>query len=417
MRGNSGKMGGLTKHFSGRMTFMEERRKTQQCLILTKDPFYSDLLDMTLKQQGFRPRITSLWDRMGALSSMLPTVAWFIDLDAVTFGVREVVAKAHQIAPDARLIFFSSRFTEEMAIDCIRHQALSLLVKPFQMERLMQTVVLLRQEPELAENGGLIPSASPVATREEPSDPGSALKRVQYDCPVCGTGFQGLRFKIWVFPVTDTDSDFCPVTHESVHPELYSVMVCPTCLYGNYVGQFSEARFQEHLRKGFLQPKLLEERQKASFNLNLQGKRTLMHGIRSFELAALSALDLQAANREKLAGEFYLKESWLCRRMGHSKQEQEAQEKALQCFKKVYQPFVGHAKRDARIVQKLGNLSDRAIVVTGYLAGEVSRRLGLYAQAKFYLDDILQSPFLVRYSSLLSQAHATARRVKDEMAK
>ncbi|NLI77863.1 MAG: DUF2225 domain-containing protein [Candidatus Riflebacteria bacterium] len=399
-----------------------------QVIILCRDPIYSVLLELTIREHGFSPRLAATMDLVEKWSTTALTVAWFIDLDQQQLTVEEVSARARANAPDAKLVFLSSRFDGSLAQSCIRQGALGLLVKPLVIPRLIQILNCLRQELELVEHDEVLPSPEAAApetdTREAAPrfDEHPYLRVVPLTCPVCGKAFEGLRFKLWTVPISDTDTDFCPICPGSVHPELYTVMVCPGCLFAHYVGMFDKASCQDGPRHQFLAPPAIEDRRKLAFNLSFQGERTILHGVKSFELAAVAAEALRLRGSLKLAGEFFLKCSWLCRRAGHPVQERLAQERALACLQRAYNPYFmtdgrypSATIRTSRMETNQEPLSERGVIVTGFLVGELHRRLGQPAQARKMFDEVLSLPFLNRYTSLLSHIHSVARILAKEM--
>lgn len=414
--------------------------RQRQCLILSRDANYTVFLELVIGQYGFRAKVTDAVQKLGTLSASMPTIAWVIDLDGVTETIDDLVTLAKQKAPDARLVFLSSRFTIDMAQACIRLGAIALLLKPIPVPRLVQTLSSIHQERELLEDDDLISSsdqdrdapdtASESATPDTTSSPAAGerveddplLRRVTLHCPVCWHTFVTARFKLWVMPVCDTDSDFCPITAGAVHPELYSVMICPNCHFGYYAGKFNTLKIAEHVRREFLTPIQMQERKNLTAGLDYSGKRTMLHGVKSFDIAALAVQQLRVRNCVKLAGEFYLKASWLCRKMNHALNERQAQEKALACFEACYRPYLrqggGFPGRDAAVskLDKLAEpLEDRAIVITGFLAGELARRLGDRDKALRYLQEAVSIPYLHQYSSLYQHVHAVYRQLKETM--
>ena len=344
------------------MSEAPRERPPRQCLILSRDTNYTVFLELVIGQYGFRAKVTDMVQKLGTLSSSMPTVAWVIDLDGISETIEDLVKLARLKAPDARLVFLSSRFTVEMAQACIRLGAIALLLKPFPVPRLVQTLSSIHQERELLEEDDLISSndqdrdtpvpspaksdTAPKGFSQEPEigdDP--LLRVVNLQCPVCLHHFPTARFKLWVMPVCDTDTDFCPVTTGAVHPELYSVMVCPNCCFAYYAGKFSGLKIAEPIRREFLSATCTGERKALTAGLVYTGKRTLLHGIKAFDLAALAVQQLRIRNCIKLAGEFYLKASWLSRKVGHQLNERQAQEKALACFEACYRPYLRQGGR------------------------------------------------------------------------
>ncbi len=401
--------------------------RPSQVVILSRDPMYSVLLEMTIREYNFTPRLTAVLERVEQLSTTCPTVAWFIDLDGIDESVDAVASRAKGKAPDAKIVFLSSRFTRELAQECLKHQALALLVKPLNIPRLISSLNLLRQETELLEKDHVLPlTENQLETLEAPkkarkADVHPLLRTMKMSCPICGRNFEALSFKLWTIPVSDTDTDFCPICPGMMHPELYTVMVCTGCLFAHYVGKFPETKVPDGPRGHFLGPISTSERRQIAINLEFSGERTLLHGIKSFELAAFSARALKLRNFEKLAGEFFLKSSWLSRRMGHSIQEEQSQRKALECFRKVYLPYQtinGIFPGDNTILAKMDpgmdKLSPRGILVTGFLAGELARRLKMRRESQFYFDEIVKLPFFSRFTSLMSHISHVIRLAKKE---
>ena len=208
-----------------------------------------------------------------------------------------------------------------------------------------------------------------------------------------------------------------------MHPELYSIMVCPTCLFAYLAGQFASVRVLDQQRQAFQNPDLFEERRHTSFGLAFSGERTMLHGVRSFELAALCAQQLKVRSALKLAGEYFLKAAWLCRRIGHQKEERQALEQALACIIRVYKPYLmtnGRFPSEnaiyAQMEPGMDHLGERGIVVTCFLAGEISRRLGLNEQAERYYAEVTRVPFFTRFTSLMRHINAVVRQFRESLA-
>ncbi|MBI3038570.1 DUF2225 domain-containing protein [bacterium] len=397
------------------------------CLILSHDYYCQAFLEYTFKKFGFKPRFVRNVEQMEYLSAMLPTTAWFIDLDEVRLSVEEVTYRAKLHAPDAKLVFLSSKFTMELANGCIQQLAVALLVKPLIIPRLIQTFGLLHQELELVEreNPKIEHNYSPeeavipeefVPTGSETSEH-PLLKPIRLHCPICGNHFETFRYKVGVFPAMDIDTDFCPISQEEMHPELYSIAVCPKCLFSYYFGRLEEIRVIDVLRRNFTDPVSQGERQKLAGNFEFCKERTFLHGVKSFELAAISCTQLKIRSGLKLAGEFYLKSSWLCRRIGDKDLEKEAQQRAFECFRRVYKPYLlvnGRFPSKGSLIAKsetgMDLLNDRAIVYIGFLAAELSWRLGLFEQAKKYFNETMHLPFFAKFTSLMRHINYSFRK-------
>lgn len=400
------------------------QRAPQKILILSRDVYCQSLLELTVKQFGFQPRVISLVEQLGMLSTTIPIGAWFVDLDGLNQHVEDLVALGRKKAPDARIVFLSSSFTPELARTCLSLKALGLLVKPFQLPRLIQTLHQISVEPELVEIEETCESDKEEASAPINRDNHPFLRTVEFNCPVCSRHFKADRFKVWKFPVTDTDSDFCPMSTENVHPELYSVIVCPGCFYSAYVGRFNETQPAEVVKRRFLDFSAQEERRLASIGLDFKTDRTLLHGTKSFELAALAVTQLGIRNSVKASAEFWLKASWLCRRMGHQKAEREAQQKSRDLFIRVFNPyrrvnnkFPGETTIFTKLEPGMDRISDRGVVVSGFLAGELSRRLGDYELADELFKEVVQIPFFSTFTSLMRHINTAVRKFEEQRKK
>ncbi|MBF0410597.1 MAG: DUF2225 domain-containing protein [Candidatus Riflebacteria bacterium] len=397
-------------------------------LILSKDPQTRSILEFSAIEFGFKVKVIDHVEELVAVSLDLPVIAWFVDLDGLPKKPKGIVSLGRKKAPDARLVFISTEFEEEIANSCIEEGATALLVKPVIVSRLVKIFNQIMFEPELATHGEWEEntrtanennSEKSISKKDE-----GLLRKVDFKCPVCSTAFLGTRFKLWILPVTDTDSDFCPNSCDKVHPELYSVMICPTCFFGTYVGDFNRMEFQESPKKKFLGMDYYLIRKQMTFNLDLKEERTLLHGIKSFELAATSALQLEYRNYLRLAAEFYLKASWLCRRMGHEPQEHDAQYKSCELFKRVYRPyslingrFPASGTIFATLDKGMDKLPERAVVVSCFLIADLARRLKDYTTAEKYFDEVKKIPFFHKFTSLSQHIYTVDRLFREELKK
>jgi len=382
--------------------------KNLQCLLLSSDKTLSKLVELSLKEYGFKFKLTNAIENLGNLSSDSLTIAWFIDLDNILQGVEEIAYMARKVAPEAKLVFLCSYFTRELAEQCVQQKATSLLVKPILVPLLTLTINSLCQEPELFDGQDLIPAtAEPKESLGEKTDD-HYLQNHLMCCPICSENFETMRFKSWLFPVHGTDTDFCPICPEGVLPEMHSIAVCPKCFYANTTGRFGRLNYDEEECASFLEKSKVEARRKVALDLDFRERRNLLAGIKSYELAVMTLAELQTSRLDKLAGEFHLKVSWLCRRMGQRLKEQEFQSKALECFMRLYHPYLsvyGKYPSREKIQSKLkpyeSPLKERIIIVIGFLSGEISRRLKLFDHAKFYFQEVMRLPFAPSYPVLL----------------
>ncbi|HEY9072431.1 MAG TPA: hypothetical protein VIV61_19370 [Candidatus Ozemobacteraceae bacterium] len=75
--------------------------------------------------------------------------------------------------------------------------------------------------------------------------------------------------------------------------------------------------------------------------------------------------------------------------------------------------FPGKTTIQSRLEPGVELLPERGIVVTGFLIGELARRLGNLRLAREYFDEVLALPFLSKYSSLLTHIHHVNRLLKE----
>lgn len=388
-------------------------KESLQILILTRDETLATLLAVTLKEFGFRYRRGSSIEDISRLSAVDPTIAWFLDLDGLRNPVPEITRHALKHAPDAKVVFFASAFTREMVENCLAMQATALLVKPLVVPRLVQTLNSLSEEPELLENESLFPSRTHhPESRSFPSE-GHQLHVLFFECCVCRERFGNVQFKPGSFELHGTESDFCPICTKGTIPELYSVVVCPACLFADFAGRFQRPSFSEQSKAAFLAPERLESRLKIAQDLDFQSERGLKEGLKSYELAAMAIRELQPLEYDKLASALFLKGSWMCRRMERTLAETDFQTRTLECLMRLYNPYHlvngrfpewGTVRERVKPGQEL--LKERAILVTGFLGGELSARLGLEGQAEFYFDQVFRLPFFAGFPLLARHIQA-----------
>ena len=329
----------IRKEFA--LTFPKPGSKEgSQCLLLTSDETLATLARATLKEYGFKFGRAKSFDEISRLSEAEPTIAWFVDLDGISNSVTEIIENAMKFAPDAKVVFFSTRFDREMVEDCVRMQATALLVKPLLVPRLVQTLNSLSEEPELIESESLFPFRSSQIESGFVQPGGNPLHVLFFECGVCKERFGNTQFKPGSFEFHGTETDFCPICKEGSTPELYSIVVCPSCLYANFAGRFQKASFSETAIADFLASENFEKRAKVALDLDFQTNRSLKEGLRSFELAAMGVRELEPDCQERLVSEIFLKASWLCRRLSKPLVESDYQSRSLECLMKVYSPYI-----------------------------------------------------------------------------
>lgn len=398
----------------------DQKGDTRQCLLLTKDETLATLVGLTMKEFGFRFQRAWSYREVARLTNAEPTVAWFIDLDGFQESMPEIATLGMKEAPEVKIVFLATSFTRELAEECMGQLANGILVKPLSVPRLVQTLSSLNEEPEIVENEYLFPLRPVVADACGSEQQGNPYHVLFFECGVCRERFGTQQLKPGTVEFHTADTDFCPVCKEGIVPETYAIIVCPSCLYANFAGRFQRAVFLPETITRFLEKSELEERIKAAHDLDFQNERTLTEGVRSFDLAALCAKELEPLEYDRLAAGIYLKASWMCRRLGKSLMETDYQTRALECIMRLYHPYLSLSKRftswesvreKLRPGQEL--LGERAVVVNGFLGAELSARLELDEQAEFYFDKVLALSFLSRFPLLARHIHAAHRKFKN----
>ncbi|MBF0408571.1 MAG: DUF2225 domain-containing protein [Candidatus Riflebacteria bacterium] len=383
-----------------------------QCLIFTRDDNLDMLLSITLKEYGFRFQRATSFEDVSRLSQKTPTLAWFLDLDSLTRSIVEITEHAMKFAPDAKVIFFAGKFSRELIESCLQQEVTALLAKPIIIPRLVQTLNALKEEPELLENESLFPLRFNFPELENLKSGENYQHVMFYQCGICGERFGSLQLKPGAFEFRGIETDFCPICPPEIVPELYSIIVCPTCFYANFSGRFQRVSFSEAIKKEFMSNSHIQERLKKAQGIDFLGERRLEEGLRSFDLAVSSIQELAPREYERIAGEFLLKASWLARRKKRPLEEIDYQAQALGCLMTLYRPYLRineqfpewHAIKE-KLKPGLELMKERAVVVTGFLAAELSARLGLNDEASFYFDQVFALPFLQRFALLSRHIH------------
>ncbi|MBF0544470.1 MAG: DUF2225 domain-containing protein [Candidatus Riflebacteria bacterium] len=395
----------------------------ERCLILTRDNILATLVGVTLKEYGFGFQRAGSFNQISQMSLTEPIIAWFLDLDGIRKPVSEIIQNASKFAPDAKVVFFATNFTRELVESCLQLQATALLVKPLVVPRLVQTLSALKEEPELLDSESLFPLRFNLPEAENFQAGENRHHVLFFECCVCKERFGSVQAKPGAFEIYGTETDFCPICSEGNLPELYSVVVCPSCYYGNFTGRFQRAAFSESDKAAFMVSSKLERRSNIAQGLDFQGERGLEEALRSFDLAIMGVQELQQSEYDRHASEIFLKASWLCRRLNKPLEETGYQAQALECLMRIYRPYLSMGKQfsglDAikeRLKPGLELMKERAVVVTGFLAAELSSRLSLDEEAEFYYEQIFGLPFLSRFTLLSRHVHKAFHEFKVRKA-
>ena len=388
-------------------------------LILSQDRTVSALLHATLLEAGFRSQRAKNLEEIFRYAAEGPSIAWFIDLDRAGSPVSHLLARCREVAPDAKIILLARLFPEELVQTCQEYQVTVLLEKPLVAPRLAKVMNILREEPEFMETSSLFLREDLPEAPAEPKEK-SRHQVLFFECPICRERFGSMQNKPGMTEIRGTESDFCPICSGGHVPELYAVVVCPSCHFAGYAGRFRPGTINPFLAEKFLEPAGREPLEKIASGLDFLGTRGFLEGRRSFELAATGAQSLSGNEFHRLASELFLKASWLCRRFGKALEEAEYQARALESIMALYQPYLrigGHFPSWAAIRKRLKTgqepLNERAVLVNCFLGAELSARLGLTEQADFYFTEIFELPFFQRFTLLARHINTAFREFKN----
>lgn len=198
-------------------------------------------------------------------------------------------------------------------------------------------------------------------------------------CNLCKHQFKTPRVKRKKQKAITTDPDFC-VHYESENPIYYYVAVCPQCGYS-----FTEA---------FKRPKKGIEEKVPSLDDDYLRQRDADIAEKSYWRAIECAM-VQEERSAVLAG-LYHHLAWVYRLKGDKEKEKEALQKAYQYYYTTYQET--YAGDTGRIM---------------YLLGEISRRLGNYKEAVFYLSKVANDRTIAD-PGLTRQAREIWQRAREE---
>lgn len=191
-------------------------------------------------------------------------------------------------------------------------------------------------------------------------------------CLNCGQSFNTLKVRSRFSIPTKLDSDLCPHFQEGVHnPHFYFVKICPECGFA-FTDEFSSI-FPAGTKEQIKLKITSEWKKKEDF-----GKiRDARKGIESLKLGLYSAT-LKREKHSVLAG-LCLRLAWIYRTLENKAEEDRFMGLALQEYDQsfIYSDFAGTSMSELRVL---------------YLLGELSRRLGQYAQAITYFSKIAEHP-------------------------
>lgn len=216
-----------------------------------------------------------------------------------------------------------------------------------------------------------------------------------YSCPVCYTNLKSLTVRSSAAVTTVREPDF-HVVYSDVSPLHYSIIVCPTCCYAASSGTFNDP----------LPPKSLEGIARALHalhreNYDFTGERTVAEALKSWQLAIQTA-QLKKTTPGQLAG-LFLGAAWMSRELEEAELETSYMTEAVTAY------ISGYNNEH----MPLGNLDEISVA---YLIGELSRRLGMHAQALNWFGQVLRHPEVKKKPLIEKMAREQWRISREEYA-
>lgn len=213
-------------------------------------------------------------------------------------------------------------------------------------------------------------------------------------CPVCLFEFQTTKIKMRAVRVKSKDADFCTY-YENYNPIYYEIFICPRCGYGASERSFDDIREKEK--------RLLKE----AFAGREVGRdfgdiRTYKDALDSFKIALFTA-DMKESKNSIMAG-LALKVAWMYR-YKENENEYKFLHMALDKYKKAF---------DEEIFSGDGGIDELTVI---YLIGEISRRLGNYAESMEWFNRLLSHPERNRNIRIEKLAREQWRKAREIMKK
>lgn len=172
-------------------------------------------------------------------------------------------------------------------------------------------------------------------------------------CPICSKKFNVYRVRQGSYETEKRDADFC-IWYKGINPELYSIVVCPSCNYSTVPADFNiiDRRTANKLRQNF-KPGTGNNEFSEMMNFNLAIKAHLL---------AIETYKLLPDTEAKIAG-LYLKIGWFYRQQNKMEDELKYLALSMESYRKAYETA-------RKFPEKLGDIG------VAYLMGELNRRLG-----------------------------------------
>jgi uncharacterized protein (DUF2225 family) len=211
----------------------------------------------------------------------------------------------------------------------------------------------------------------------------------EYDCPNCGDTFQTKRALTGKIVVMRKDPDFCPY-YRGVNPLFYEVKVCPYCSYA-FTDGFGPLKQAQRAR-------LKQLHKHDAGSVNFWGERDLGMARESFRRALLIARIIE--EKHLIVAGLSIRMAWMYRYSGDPREERRFLTQSLNQYELAY---------EKESFEEMGMDRD----TLHYLLGELSGKLGRYAEAKRWFGKVIPSHKVKR--ALHNMAEDQWERYKAEM--
>ncbi len=235
-------------------------------------------------------------------------------------------------------------------IACSLLQELALKIKDGEQMKFFQGVQA--EEKQRADSlSDLLPEGHPNFDMRVPVEYSDYLFSTEVTCPVCDTGFSGLRMRTTRLQVERHDPDFRAV-YRNFEPNFYYIWVCPQCLFAYPERQYKKIRRtaiqrgQQHLQKN-----------PAAFSFAFDGQRTVQQVIISYYLA-MRTFEVVGASLEQWAN-LWLRLVWIYEDLQEEQLALAAAEKARDYFAEAMSTTARSAAGDQQLYILLGELELR----------------------------------------------------------
>ncbi|MDR1205239.1 MAG: DUF2225 domain-containing protein [Peptococcaceae bacterium] len=189
----------------------------------------------------------------------------------------------------------------------------------------------------------------------------------EYNCPNCGDTFKTKRVLTSKIVVMRKDPDFCPY-YRGVNPLFYEVKICPYCSYAftDGFGPLKQAQ----------KAKLRQLHKHGAGSVNFWGERDLDMARESFRRALLIARIIE--ERHLIVAGLSIRMAWMYRYSGDLREERRFLTQSLNQYELAY---------EKESFEQMGMDRD----TLHYLLGELSGKLGRYAEAKRWFGKVIPS--------------------------